>query len=309
MSLYTSLITSLLSGLLFAPAPRITAELSESEAFLGDAVRLSIVMEHEEGWQVARIEFPEDWSHIRILDQQWREVPGSESAVTELSAQLAFFALGEQEIPGLSLELIGPNGERTPFNTPGLTIEIKNMLAENDQEMAPLKDHIDLPYRPILLWILAGLILLVLIVFFIVYKFLRARPEAIEPELPPPPPADEALARLQALTNGTLLKEGKVKEFYVEINGIIRHYYGRIFSIPAEEMTSFELEDFFEAKRRSLPDGFRDVNNDFQGRCDQVKFAKYDPVEAETKQLVNQAYQIVRDLRPLVEEVDHVALG
>jgi len=124
---------------------------------------------------------------------------------------------------------------------------------------------------------------------------------------PPKPPIEEANDALRELTHSSLLKSGQFKQFYVDINQIIRHLFARVFHIHAEEMTSLELDEYLIG---AVTEGaLSPLFNQFQVLCDSVKYAKYDPVESDNNDIVNWAYAIVEEIRPTVnqEEQQHVA--
>ena len=291
--------------------PKITAELNARDAFLGDPVELTVKVHFDENWDFQPFELPETLGEATVLSHQWQQ-PELESETTlrqlVLRARVAWYKLGDATLP--PMELVGEKGDGTgtTFKTPELHLTILAMLEEEDAEPAPAKGQVDLEVPPLWPYFLAAGLLLTLIIF-LAYKFWprKDRQVAVKAE-PQIPPYEEALKRLNQLTHSSLLKEGKFKQFYVEMDLIIRHYYARLFSIHAEEMTQFEIEDWFAAQG-NLPDGFLDQSRDFHERCGRVKFAKYDPVEAENRESVNLAYQLVETLKPKTEEVGNVAVG
>lgn len=311
-----SCLLFLLSPALMAwEEPRVSSELSTGEAFLGDVVIYTVRVTYPDGWSIEPELLPEKVGEASVISQQWSEpeqLPDSTLWRRNLTAQLSWYRLGEFEVPQLEVTAIDPGGSRQAFKAPALGVQILHMLAEDDNEIAPAKDQVDMSVPPLWPWILAAVLLLALIAGVLVYYLgRRGKDLPAKPALPPMPPYDEAIARLRELTHGSLLKEGRTKEFHVAINQIVRHYYARLFHIHAEEMTSFEMEEFL-AVRRELPEGAVDLNQHFQERCDLVKFAKHEPLEAETKQVVNAAYEIVEKLKPqdepINEEGSHVAV-
>lgn len=301
----------LLSLAVLADEPQITTELANREAFLGDAVPFNIKITYEEGWNFVPLELTSPMGDAAVLSQQWSAPVKLESTdlyVTELRAKLAWYRFGEFKTPALTLTATNPDGGEQTFTTPELAIEILSMLEEEDQELAPGKDQVAMDVPPIWPFILAGGLLLALIVALVVFFFMRREKKTVEKVVPLVPPYREAIDRLRELTHGSLLKEGRFKDFHVAINQIIRHYYARLYNIHAEEMTSFEVEDWMMSQKH-LPEGLLDMNRGFQDLCDRVKYAKHDPVEAENKQVVNQAYQLVELLKPEEEGVGNVAAG
>lgn len=301
----------LLSMAVLADEPQITTELANREAFLGDAVAFNIKITHEEGWKFEALELGESLGKASVLSQQWLDSAKLETAeiyVAELKAKLAWYRTGEFKAPAVTLRATAPDGSEQTFTTPELTIEIMYMLDEEDQELAPGKDQIAKTVPSLLPILAAAGLLLALIIGSVIFYLAMRKKKVVEKVVPLTPPYPEAIDRLRELTHGSLLKEGHYKAFHVAINQIIRHYYARLYAINAEEMTSFEVEDWI-MQQSHLPEGFLDLNRSFQEQCDLVKFAKHDPVEAENKQVVNQAYQLVELLKPREEEVSHVAAG
>ena len=289
--------------------PTVTAELSLREAFLGDPVALTVRLKYGQEWTFDRFLLPEKLGEARVLSQEWRE-PKPEAGDTlkslELHVALAWYRLGPAKVPPIELSGHVGDAPSQTVATPELNIEIVNMLKEGDEDLAPGKDQVALEAFP--LWpVIAGALVLLALIGWLIYRRLAGRgssqPAPVKPLLSP---YREAIDSLNGLTSGDFLKQGKFKEFYVEINLIIRHFYARMWGIHAEEMTSFEMEEWL-AGRQDLPDGLVDMNRTFQDRCDLVKFAKHDPVVTENQELVNWAYQIVERFKPKGDA--HVAAG
>ncbi len=291
--------------------PHVTAELAHRTAYLGDPVDLVVRVQFDDQWQFGANPLPEKLGEATVLDQEWfqpEREEGSNLNRWELRARVAWYRLGEKKLPPIELLGTRADGAVESFATPELTLEIVKMLDEEDERIAPEKGQVSLKAMPLWPIILGGVLLLVLVGALVLFFLSKRKREPEAKVVPLLAPDVEALDRLHKLTHGSLLKEGRVKEFYVAINLIIRHYYGRLWNIHAEEMTSFEMEAWLEEKR-GLPTEFQRVNRDFQELCDRVKFAKHDPMESENKEAVNWAYQIVSLLKPPKQEDGHVAAG
>lgn len=279
---------------------RLVASLSSAEANLGDPVTLEVQLFMPQDWRPqSEAPLPPKVGEAKVLSQNYEtpEQSNGDAPTAILRAQLAWYKLDQFSVPSQTLTFFDSENKTHQLTIPELQINIVDLLEDGDAQLAPEKGQMALP-ASMFLWILIGLavlVLLALLVFAILYY--RKREPAPKPPKPLPPPHLEALDALAALTSKTYLKEGKVKAFYVEIALIVRHYYSRLYGIHAEEMTSFELEDYFQ-ERSDLPDNFFDLNREFQEMCDRVKFAKYDPLETENKHVVNMAYEIVELLKP-----------
>lgn len=289
---------------------KVTAELATRTAQIGDAVSLTVRITHDPADPVVQETLPEQLDQATVLDQQWTPATTEEKGPkhTEMVVKLAWYNHGEFKVPPIKVKL----QSGAEIDTPQLSLEIIKLLDEDDKEVAPLKGQLGLSWAQLLLIGAAALLLLLLLIGGLIYWLARRKKPEAKVVVPPKPPYDEAIDALNALNAGSLLKEGRVKEFHVAINLIIRRYYGRLFSIGAEEMTSLELETWFDNHGNRLPGDLIALNHGFQEQCDRVKFAKHDPVEAENKETINRAYQIVAALKPMAQvtsEVPNVAHG
>ncbi len=298
--------------------PKISAELANRTAFLGDPVALTVRVHFEDGWTFEQIELPEKLGEATVLNQRWiGPIRDEETGLNllELRAELAWYRFETFETPPIELRGVAENGDARTFATPAMTIEIIEMLEEEDQSLAPEKGQVSMQAPALWPFLVGGALLLLALgglVAWLAMRYAKRPKRPAKPVKPLAPPDQEALERLRVLTHGPLLKEGKFKLFYVEINQIIRHYYARLFDIHAEEMTSFELEDWMD-DRADLSGEQVALNRAFQELCDRVKFAKHDPLDAENKDVVNWSYQIVEAFKPepepTTEEEPHVATG
>jgi hypothetical protein len=94
----------------------------------------------------------------------------------------------------------------------------------------------------------------------------------------PRPPDEVAYERLEKLQAMNLLKEGKIKEYYVIISEIIRKYLEARYKITVLDKTTYEL--YCEMRRVSVDKKHISLIKEFLEECDLVKFAKYSPDEA-----------------------------
>ncbi len=292
----------LLSWGLWAGDPVVTAELDARDAYLGDPLNLTVRVSFEEGWSLADVVLPDTLGEGRVLKQDWVQ-PEGQPLKRELHAQVAWYRHGTFKLPPIEMIALSPEGENKALSTSELSVEIIKMLEDEDQDAAPPKGQVNMEVSPLWPWV-AALVALLAILVWAFFRW-RSKREVSKPVpvVPLKPPYEEALLALEALTHSSLLKEGNFKQFYVELNEVIRHYYARLFHIHAEEMTSFELEDWM-ADQCHLPEMAVPLNREFQDLCDRVKYAKYDPSDAEHKEIVSRSHQILELLKP--KEADHV---
>jgi hypothetical protein len=153
-------------------------------------------------------------------------------------------------------------------------------------------------------WLALALAVAALVVLgvWLVRKYRRHIPllGGARPDLPP---HVEAIRRLEALRLQRLPQSGKHKQYYSGLTDILRTYLERRFGIGAMEMTSAEIVEAVEAPRRAgeVDDKRRDDLAALLAEADLVKFAKWEPAEADNDRAYYDAYYFVEETKAAVE--------
>jgi len=210
------------------------------------------------------------------------------------------FETGTLQIPALSLDWTKSGGGGGRVTSEPISVEIVSVLKSPQETPADLKPPAQIPGPPFpWRWALLGAGLLALAIGLIVWLRRRKTTEvaAPVPVVPLLPPHEQAYREMERLLAGSLLREGKIKEFHVELADIVKRYLAARFLIDTLERTSFEvLEDL---KRVSVGSEPLAVAREFFLQTDLVKFAKHRPAEDEIRRSVDRAYRLV-DLTKVV---------
>ena len=220
--------------------------------------------------------------------------------------QAQAFETGTQMIPALSVEWKKAEGSGGTATSQPIPVEIVSVLKGSQETPADLKPPAEIapppfPWR----WAILGAGLLALAIALAVWLRRRRKTEeaAPAPVVPALPPHEQAYREMERLLAGPLLREGKIKEFHVELAEIVKRYLAARFNIDALERTSTEvLEDLKRAHVGSEPLA---VAREFFVQTDLVKFAKYFPAKDEIRRSVDRAYRLV-DLTKLVATPESV---
>jgi len=163
---------------------------------------------------------------------------------------------------------------------------------------------VSLRFGEISLWlamILAGLAVVASAVWLLM-KYRRRIPllGGTRPDLPP---HVEAIRRLEALRNQRLPESGRVKQYYSAVTDILRVYLLRRFGIGAMEMTSAEILQAVETPHRAgeVDDKRMGDLAEILTTADLVKFAKWEPDQAEADKAYYDAYYFVEETKAAVE--------
>ena len=155
-----------------------------------------------------------------------------------------------------------------------------------------IRPPVALPEHHVWLFILL-IILFIFFVFFILRYYRGKKPQTQKPVIIKKP-WDVALERLESLLNKNFIAHGKVKEFYIEIGDIVRHYIEERFLWKAPEMTTSEFLEYIK-QQGHLNIDHKSLLKDFLNCCDMVKFAQYGPTEKEIEDSVVAAKRFIEE--------------
>jgi hypothetical protein len=160
-------------------------------------------------------------------------------------------------------------------------------------ELRDIRGPVSIPGEWLWLWVFLGCAVLVGGYFLLRHLLKR---EKIVPITPPRPAWEVVLEAMAALERGGLIQQGKVKEYYSELSGIVRWYIEERFDVRAPEMTT---EEFMNAVRYSdrLTAAHQKFLIDFLNASDMVKFAKFIPTSEEMYQGLKLARTFVEETR------------
>jgi len=189
------------------------------------------------------------------------------------------------------------------FLTDSIIINVATVKVDTTkQKLFPIKTIKKEPYalidaRPYLWWLIAGLLLLAVGLYFL----LRKKVEKLVRK-PAIPPFIIAMDSLKALDKKELIKAEQLKPFYVELTDIIRRYIEADLAIPALESTTDELltaiTDFNMASKLNIDNETLSKLSHLLKEADLVKFAKYKPdlTQAQADRLITEF--ILNGLKP-----------
>ncbi|MDT7831263.1 hypothetical protein RQM59_02670 [Flavobacteriaceae bacterium S356] len=199
------------------------------------------------------------------------------------------------------------------FLTDSILINVATVpIDTTKQKMFPIKSIQEEPYvfddfKPYLIWVILGLLLIGLLLYFILKKKKIEEQEEIIPLLPP---YEEALEKLKVLDHKLLWQNNKIKQYYSELTEIIREYIEKELKVPALEITSDELinyiKDFKDAETLDLSKETFEKLKGLLQEADLVKFAKSKPLSHEIEEDRKDAEDILNSMKPkpVIEEED-----
>ncbi|MFK5889998.1 MAG: hypothetical protein QM486_04630 [Flavobacteriaceae bacterium] len=168
------------------------------------------------------------------------------------------------------------------FLTDSIVINVNTVKVDTTkQKLFPIKPIKKEPFalidaRPYLWWLIGTLVLMGIGLYFLLRKKVIKLIEK-----PAIPPFIIAMNSLKTLDSKHLIKEQKIKAFYIELTNIIRRYIEADLAIPALESTTDELlttiTDFNMASKLAIDEETISKLSHLLKEADLVKFAKYKP--------------------------------
>lgn len=287
---------------------KVKTALEHDSIWLGDQIKLMIVVEQPAGTKIEFPQFPDSIQKIEILNKS--KIDTSKLDGTRLQLKQTYivtcFDSGAQYIPSfyfkakraLHIDSIRSND---------LTLFVKLPPVDLKKAPADIKKPFAAPItlKEIAPW-LFGIILIGAIVFLVIYAMSRMKkkkPLFQRPPKPKLPPHVIALQELDKLKSEELWQHEKVKDYYTRLTDIVRIYIEERFSIAAMEQTSYEILTSFKGKEFQVYNKSVEELNEILELADYVKFAKLTPLPDENHKMLSNAYLFVKEtaVEPVAE--------
>ena len=194
------------------------------------------------------------------------------------------------------------NSDTSKFvETQPILFQVKEVeISENEEDIADIKGPLDQAITLMEILTYVGIALIILVLAFLVYKYLKNRkptekPVPAAPFIPERPYHEIALERLEKLQNSDYLSKGDWKSFHAELSLILRFYLGRRYDILAVEQTTDEI--LKSLKSRPLSAKQKEELQFILELSDLVKFAKNIPLEDDNKIAIQKAINFVKETK------------
>lgn len=275
----------------------IDSQVDKSTIRIGDLVKYTITVTHSED---VTVQTPSLGANLGAFEIREYTPPKSEKRAGQIVEQITYtvstFDTGAYEIPSLTFRYTIP-GDTTEhvLQTEKLKIYVQSLKPSEAGDIRDIKAPLSLSpnYRQLILWGSVALgVALLLGALYYVYRSKKAGKGLLpKKEEPPRPPHAVALDELNALRASSLLPEGRIKEYYIQVSEIIRRYIEGRYFIMALELTTFELIE--KLRTSGVETEIVQMIHNFLDDCDLVKFAKYQPAAKDNAEIIERAIEIV----------------
>lgn len=285
---------------------RLTVEVEPARARLSDEPKLTVTISHESGVTVRKPPFGESLGDFVLRDfrEPLPRVEGAREVIQQVYT-LEPTRTGKLAIAPISVTFVdqrpGHDGKEQTLTSDALTVEIASVVdadLPSLDKLRPSAGPVELPPEPSAArWLVPVVAFGLLAVAAIAWRrWRRGRKTAEPPPLSPRQLAQVELERLLA----TDLADRDVKQFYVELTGIVRRFIERTTAVRAPEQTT---EEFLReiGRQETFPEDDRRRLAEFLASADLVKFAAYQPRREDIEESVHRARAF------LLLETDEVA--
>ncbi|MCB9189342.1 MAG: hypothetical protein H6598_09010 [Flavobacteriales bacterium] len=179
------------------------------------------------------------------------------------------------------------------------TLQVNAPELQEDQGFVGIKDISTDPYtfwEKVMLWIKEHWILLVILIIILLGSiglaiYLRRKPEDNGPKVPEIPLPIQWMKQLEEIEKQQLWQNGKHKEYYVQVTGVIRKFIEYKYNIQALEQTSHEIID--SLRLSSIDSAMMNRIQNLFSIADLIKFAKSLPTPRENEEAMSIAKNIL----------------
>ncbi len=288
------------------PLIEVKAEVDTATITIGDHILYSIIIDRQKDVRIIEPGPGINLGMFEIKDYQFHEpVQKDDRVIQRYDYVISVYDTGHFTIPPYPLAYLTSDTSLTPsiIEAPAIDIYVKSVLKGEDKpELKDIKPPLTIPFNYRFWGMVAFVGLLVLGLFYLLYRLWKKKQEkgyVFTPPPPPPPAHEVALNALNDLFATDLLERQQFKAFFSRLSEILRAYLeGRFFIRALEETTSEILQE--------LPNHLSDSTlltqlQEILETADLVKFAKYIPTMDEVERLKQLSIDFVQKTKIIYE--------
>jgi len=277
------------------------AWVDSSRYLIGDWIGVHIELKHPTGTQFQSL-LGDTIDGFHVIDRSPME------KVTESETRALFvvatYDSGKAILPPLPFLYTGPGDTAAKsISTNPLFLVIHAVPVDTALEIRDVKPPLAISLTLAEILLLAGIILAIAAVVFLLYRYWKkrqAQPAADRPVAIPKKPAHViALEALALVKEKHLWQQGLIKEYYSEVTNVVREYFENRFGFMALEQTTDEIMSALHRDPRTH--SIIDHTEQMLRLADLVKFAKYQPGVADHEHLLASAYDVIERTRPVAQ--------
>jgi hypothetical protein len=282
-----------------APGISIETSVDKSEILIGDLVDYRLAVIHDSNIVLTPPPIGANLGAFDVKDYQTDEATKLKDGriKTESRFRLTTFTTGDYIVPPIPVEFRLPDGTVKYLISEPTPIRVKSLLANapDSADIRDIKGPIEFKSKNAIYYYLGGALALLLAIAGYIYWRIRKKRRGVTEPIDLRKPWEIAYEELALLKEKHYIEEGQFKQFYIELSDIIRGYWGRIYKIPALDMTTEEyLERILD---EDISEELFDRMKQLLNYSDLVKFAKFAPEAEKGAADYDETNRMVEDIR------------
>lgn len=273
------------------------AEAGKASLTIGEPVIVRVIVTVDSSLELINgIPDPEAYGLTLKEHKTWQDREGKK-LVFGRSWTVTGFQLGRFMLEPIEVAYRANGGDVRTIKSNPVYITIESIAAgEQKNDIRDVKGVVTLQSQimkylaPVGIPIVFLLLLAVYLIYFRKRELMRAQNRVVLS------PAEEALAQLRTLFDSTLIRDGKIKNYYFTFSEILKTYLEKQFGIQAIEGTTSEIAAML--KRVAATDESKKKLIEVLEAADFAKFAKWVPPPADVIALNKKAESVVTELLP-----------
>ncbi|MCK4761541.1 MAG: hypothetical protein KAW12_05015 [Candidatus Aminicenantes bacterium] len=254
---------------------QVSISASAGLATIGDQVNLKILAKTSLDIQDINISTSQDDFEI-VAEKETVKRKEKDYVVFEKNLTIAFFKIGDFDIEPFTITLLKGKEVVETKTTNSVPITVKSVLREEDKDIKPLKNLIELKGNPFYILKYVIVFLIIVLVVVLVVLWLKKRSQgAVPAEQPLLSPVEEFETGIDRLWEQNLFEKGKTKLFFIQLTKIMKRFLYRKYGFNAEDYTTYET--LYYLKRVEQEVSLLDNMDYIMDTSDLVKFAKFVP--------------------------------
>jgi hypothetical protein len=300
-SIYICLLLTLLNATSWAQkVVRSEVQIDTNQIRIGEPVTLiwkAVVSSEQKNLAIQWPLFPDSTQKLELTSiPKLDTLTSGSDVIYQQTLQITSFEEGNWEWPSMqAYVLTDGTGLVDSFQSRPIVIKVSTVDADTSQPFKAIKplQEVRFNFWDYWMYILAGLLLLLLIVWFV------RRKKPIDTKISEPsiqtPPHVLALEQLRLLEKQKPWEQD-VKRYYTDLTDILRTYFEKGFGLAAQESTTAELLN--DIKPITQLNQQRVNIESILRLADLAKFAKWQPEPDDHQRCLNKAMEIVEWTKP-----------
>jgi hypothetical protein len=269
----------------------------KNQILIGERIQydLSVTLPSLEGVSM-KAEFPDSLLHFEIIEKSGADTSNTNGSIS-VHRKFIFtsFDSGSWYIPSLPVT-IGINKVSKTYMTDSVLINVGYAAADTTGNLRDIKPIMEVEIKDYFWYYVVGAILTVIILFLVLYDYIKKRNRKPLPVLHSALSAyDEAMHDLNALSKYDLSNSEEVKEYHSQLSFILKRYYSRVTENNLLNKTTGGL--LLQMKQQEVDSVSINSIAGFLRIGDAVKFAKHIPAVAESE-------KCAADLKLVIDKLD-----